>query len=103
MSTQMLKYIMIITVVLFVGIIIAYVILKKMMGKSEYAKMRKLQEGTKADGFSSDILYQKIYITLIRTPFLKRYLFKLRRRLEIVNIDDEYTTRKEAAQTITGY
>ena len=59
MSTQMLKYIMIITVVLFVGIIIAYVILKKMMGKSEYAKMKKLQEGTKADGFSSDILYQK--------------------------------------------
>ena len=101
MSTQMLKYIMIITVVLFVGIIIAYVILKKMMGKSEYAKMRKLQEGTKADGFSSDILYQKIYITLIRTPFLKRYLFKLRRRLEIVNIDDEYTTRKEAAQIMT--
>ena len=42
MSTQMLKYIMIITVVLFVGIIIAYVILKKMMGKSEYAKMKKL-------------------------------------------------------------
>ena len=34
MSTEMLKYIMIITVVLFVGIIIAYVILKKMMGKS---------------------------------------------------------------------
>ena len=98
MSTQMLKYIMIITVVLFVGIIIAYIILKKMMGKSEYAKMKKLQEGTRAEGFSSDIMYQKIYIRLIRTPFLKRYLFKLRRRLEIVNIDDEYTTRKEAAK-----
>ena len=101
MSTQMLKYIMIITVVLFVGIIVAYVILKRIMGKSEYAKMKKLQEGTKADGFSTDILYQKIYIRLIRTPFIKRYLFKLRRRLEIVNIDDEYTTRKEAAKIIS--
>ena len=101
MSTQMLKYIMIITVVLFVGIIVAYFILKKLMGKSEYAKMKKLQEGTKADGFSSDIMYQKIYIWLIRTPFLKRYLFKLRRRLEIVNIDDEYTTRKDAAKIMT--
>ena len=97
MSTQMLKYIIIGIVVLFIGVIIAYIILKKMMGKSEYAKMKKLQEGTKADGFSTDIMYQKIYIRLIRTPFLKRYLFKLRRRLEIVNIDDEYTTRKEAA------
>ena len=101
MSTQMLKYIMIITVVLFVGIIVAYFILKKLMGKSEYAKMKKLQEGTKANSFSSDIMYQKIYIRLIRTPFLKRYLFKLRRRLEIVNIDDEYTTRKEAAKIMT--
>ena len=101
MSTQMLKYIMIITVVLFVGIIIAYIILKKIMGKSEYAKMKKLQEGTRADSFSSDILFKKIYIRLIRTPFLKRYLFKLRRRLEIVNIDDEYTTRKQAAQIMT--
>ena len=101
MSTQMLKYIMIITVILFVGIIIAYFILRKIMGKSEYAKMKKLQEGTKAEGFSSDIMFQKIYIRLIRTPFLKRYLFKLRRRLEIVNIDDEYTTRKEAAKIMT--
>ena len=101
MSTQMLKYVMIITVVLFVGIIVAYIILKKMMGKSEYAKMKKLQEGTKANEFSTDIMYQKIYIWLIKTPFLKRYLFKLRRRLEIVNIDDEYTTRKEAAKIMT--
>jgi len=46
-------------------------------------------------------MYQKIYIRLIRTPFLKRYLFKLRRRLEIVNIDDEYTTRKEAASLLS--
>ena len=98
MSTQMLKYIIIITVVLFVGIIIAYFILKRLMGKSEYAKMKKLQEGTRADSFSTDIMLQKIYIKLIRTPFLKRYLFKLRRRLEIVNIDDEYTTRKESAK-----
>ena len=44
MSTQMLKYIIIGIVVLFIGVIIAYIILKKMMGKSEYAKMKKLQE-----------------------------------------------------------
>ena len=101
MSTEMLKYIIIGTLVLFAVVIIIYFVLRKIMGKSEYAQMKKLQEGTKATGFSSDIMYQKIYITLIKTPFLKRYLFKLRRRLEIVNIDDEYTTRKDAAKILT--
>ena len=101
MSTEMLKYIIIGTLVLFAIVIIIYFVLRKIMGKSEYAQMKKLQEGTKADGFSSDIMYQKIYIALIKTPFLKRYLFKLRRRLEIVNIDDEYTTRKDAAKILT--
>ncbi len=101
MSTQMLKYIMIGTAVLFGIVIIVYFVLMKIMGKSEYAKMKKLQEGTKANNFSTDIMYQKIYITLIRTPLIKRYLYKLRRRLEIVNIDDEYTTRKEAAKILS--
>ena len=88
MSTQMLKYIMIGTAVLFAVVIIIYFVLRKIMGKSEYAKMKKLQEGTKADSFSTDIMYQKIYITLTKTPFIKRYLLKLRRRLEIINIED---------------
>ena len=89
MSTEMLKYVIIGTMVLFVAVIIIYLVLRKMMGKSEYARMKKLQEGTKANGFSSDIMYQKLYITFIKIPFIKRYLYKLRRRLEIVNIDDE--------------
>ena len=69
MSTEMLKYIIIGTLVLFAAVIIVYFVLRKIMGKSEYAQMKKLQEGTKATGFSSDIMYQKIYITLIKTPF----------------------------------
>lgn len=101
MSTEMVKYIMIGTVVLFAVVMIIYFILMKKMGKSEYRQMKKLQEGTKAEGFSSDIMYQKIYIALIKTPFIKRYLFKLRRRLEIVNIDDEYVTRRDAAKILT--
>lgn len=101
MSTQMLKYIMIGTIVLFSVVVIMYLVLRKIMGKSEYAKMKKLQEGTKAEGFSSEIMYQKIYIFFTKTPFFKRYLFKLRRRLEIVNIDDEYTTRKDSAKILT--
>ena len=101
MSTEMLKYIMIGTGVLFAIIIIAYLILNKKMQKSEYRQMKKLQEGTKASSFSMDIMYQKLYITYMKIPFIKRYLYKLRRRLEILNIDDEYTTRKDTARILS--
>ena len=101
MSMDVLKYVIIATGVLFAGVIIAYLILMKKMGKSEYRQMKKLQEGTKADEFSSEILYQKIYIRLMKTPFIRRYLFKIRRRLEIINIDDEYATRRDSAKIIT--
>ena len=97
MSIQMLKYVIYGIVGLIAVVGIAYFVLMKKMGKSEYRQMKKLKEGTKADSFSLDILFQKLYIAYIRTPLLKRYLFKLRRRLEIINIDDEYNTRKDAA------
>ena len=101
MSTEMLKYIMMGTGILFAIIIIAYLILNKKMQKSEYRQMKKLQEGTKASNFSMDIMYQKLYITYMKIPFIKRYLYKLRRRLEILNIDDEYTTRKDTARILS--
>ena len=98
---DLITYIIIIAGVLFVGVLLAYLILMKKMGKSEYRQMKKLQEGTKAESFSMDILYQKLYIRYIKTPFIKRYIFKLRRRLEIINLDDEYITRMESAKIIT--
>ena len=100
MSNDILKYLIIAVAVLFAGVIIAYLILMKKMGKSEYRRMKKLQEGTKADSFSAEIFYQKLYLALIRTPFIKRYLYKIRRRLEIVNIEDEYITRRDSAKII---
>ena len=102
MNMAMLKYLIIGTGILFAIIIVAYLILMKKMGKSEYRQMKKLQEGTKANSFSMDVLYQKLYLTYIRTPFIKRYIYKLRRRLEILNIDDEYTTRKDSAKILTN-
>lgn len=85
----------------FVLIIIAYVILSKKMQKSEYKKIQELQQGTKENRFSPEILFQKLYLLYIKIPFLKRYLVKVRRRLEIVNIDDEYNTRKGTAKILT--
>ena len=100
-DTNLLKYIMIGSGAIFAIIIIIYLILRKKMGKSEYRQMKKLQEGTKASSFSMDILYQKLYIRYTKTPFIKRYIYKLRRRLEILNIDDEYTTRRDSARILT--
>ena len=97
---NILTIVAIVTGVLFGGIILAILILNKKMDKSEYRQMKKLQEGTKADSFSTDIMYQKLYIRYSKTPFIKRYIYKLRRRLEIINLEDEYITRKQAAQIL---
>ena len=58
---------------------------------------RELKKGAEGNKFSLDILYQKLYVFYTRIPFVKRYLAKLRRRLEIINVDDEYVTRKQSA------
>ena len=100
MSTDMLKYILFGAIGLFVLIIIAYAILNKKLAKSEYRQIKKLQQGTKRQSFSMEIFFQKAYITCIRIPFIKRYLYKLRRRLEIINIDDEYATRRDATKIL---
>ena len=101
MSNQVIFYIMGGAAAAFVIVLLIYVLLAKKMNKSEYKKIQKLQQGTKEEKFSFEILYQKLYVTYIRIPFIKRYVLKLRRRLEIINIDDEYNTRKDAAKILT--
>lgn len=95
----MLMYLMIGVGALFAIIVLAYIILQKNNKEAKY--IRQLQEGTKTSAFSSEIIYQKLYVFYLKTPFIKRYLLKLRRRLEIVNIDDEYLTRMQSAKILT--
>mgnify|MGYP003278061944 FL=1 len=101
MSNQIIFYIMGGAAGLLVIMIIAYFILAKKMQKSEYRQIKRLQQGTKEKSFSSEVLFQKLYIMYVRVPFLKRYILKLRRRLEIINIDDEYSTRRDSAKILT--
>ena len=101
MSNQIIFYIMGGAAGLLVIMIIAYFILAKKMQKSEYRQIKRLQQGTKEKSFSSEVLFQKLYIMYVRIPFLKRYILKLRRRLEIINIDDEYSTRRDSAKILT--
>ncbi len=101
MNNDMPLYLMMGAGALFVVILIAFLIIKNRNQKSEIAQIRKLQQGTKEKSFSSEVLYQKLYVIYLKTPFLKRYLLKLRRRLAIINVEDEYLTRKQAARILT--
>ena len=102
MNDDMLLYLMIGIGGLFVFIVIAYYIIKNKKQNSEIAQIRKLQQGTKEKSFSLETLYQKLYVIYLRTPFFKRYILKLRRRLVIINVDDEYLIRKQASKILTN-
>ena len=101
MSSNMLLYVIYGVGGIFVFIVIAFLILNKKMGKSDYQKIKKLRQGTESNRFSAEIMYQKLYITYSKIPFLKNYILKLRRRLEIINVDDEYATRRDSAKILS--
>ena len=101
MSNNVIFYIMGGSAAAFVIIVLAYMMLSKKMQKSEYKKIQQLQQGTKRNNFSTEVLFQKLYLTYIKIPFIKRYALKIRRRLEIINVDDEYNTRKGTAKILT--
>ena len=102
MSNDILLYILIGIVAVFVVIVIAYLMLRKKMESSGIKEIQRLRAGTEEKKFSMEILYQKLYVKYVKIPFIKRYLLKIRRRLEIINIDDEYLTRKQAAKILTN-
>ena len=99
MDSQIFTYLVMIVGVLFALVVIAYVLLRKNDKERKY--IEQLQEGTKTSKFDTQVVFQKLYMFYLKTPFLKRYVLKLRRRLEIVNIDDEYLTRLQTAKILT--
>ena len=101
MSNQVIMYGLIGIATLFAIVIIVYIILMKRMNKSDVKQAMVLKAGTDTNNFSMDVIYQKLYMVYIKIPGLKRYLVKLRRRLEIINIEDEYLTRRQSARILT--
>ncbi len=99
-STDMLKYLIFGTLGLFAVIAIAYYIIYKKMQNKTTKYVAQLVEGTKESSFSMEVFYQKFYIKCAKIPFIRRYALKLRRRLEIINLEDEYLTRKQTAQIL---
>ena len=88
-SSKIILYMLIAVGVLLGFIVVAYMVLRKKLQQSDVMQMQKLRAGTQEKTFSLEILYQKLY------------LFKIRRRLEIINVDDEYLTRKQTSQILT--
>ena len=79
MSSDFLLYFIIGIGALFGIVLVAYAMLKKKMNTSEIRQIQKLREGTKEKKFSSEVLYQKLYVIYLKIPFIKRYLLKIRR------------------------
>ncbi len=101
MSNQIIFLIMGITGGLSVLIIIAYLIIRSKSSSSDMKKIRQLREGTKQDKYSMDVIYQKLYLFYTSIPLFKRYVLKIRKKLEIIHMQDEYKTRRQAAKIIT--
>ena len=100
MSEQVLLYFMLGTAGLFVAIVIAYYFIRKKMMTKDTMYVAALVEGTKEAKYSMEIFYQKFYVFCSRIPVIRRYTLKIRRRIEIINLEDEYLTRKQVAQVM---
>ncbi len=101
MSQEMLGKLIVGLFSVFGVILVAYFIVNKFVNKKNTKFVASLTDGTKRKSFSTEILYQRIYIFLVSIPFFRRYILKIRRRLEIINLEDEYLTRQQTAQMMT--
>ena len=100
MPENFLQYVIIGVGGLFAILVLAYYILSKKMQNKETRYIAQLTEGTKKSTINMDVFFQKFYIKCAALPVIRRYTLKLRRRLEIINLEDEYITRKQVAQIL---
>lgn len=100
-NNNFLLIFLVIVGIAFAAVIIMYMIIRKKRQNSDVVRIENLRKGTEQRSFSWDVLYQKLYIRYMHLPFIKTYLLKIRRRLEINNLDDEFTTRLQASKIIT--
>lgn len=101
MSDSLFYIIIAIAGVGLLGIMAWYFIISKSVNRAAMKYAKELKKGTEKNTFSMEIIYQKLYVSYTKIPFINRYLAKLRRKLEIINVEDEYLTRKQAAAYLT--
>ena len=97
MDQKMLLLLIAVPLVLFVFVLIAFLILQKKNKANKSIALQKMLTSNES-ALSTGAMLQKIYTKLIRLPIINRYVYKIRRRLELLHDDDEYTIRNETAK-----
>ena len=96
-NNTLLLLLIAIPLVLFVFVLIAFFIIQKKNKGNQSIALQKMLTSNDST-MSSSAMLQKIYSRLIKLPIVNRYVYKIRRRLELLHDDDEYTIRNEAAK-----
>ena len=96
MDPKFLLYMALSFFVIFAIIVIIFMVRRKRMSHDQSAVLQRMMatEGSK----TFDAFYQKMYNKLVEIPFINRYIYKIRRRLELINNDDEYMIRRDTAK-----
>ena len=87
--------------VAFVVIVALFIYLQRKNNNKKTKYLRNLVQGTQAKRYSMEIFYQRFYLFCMAVPGIKRYTEKLRRRIEIINLGDEYLTRQQTAKILS--
>lgn len=80
----------------FAIIVIVFMVRRKKIAQSQSAVLQRMINSESSK--SSAAFYQKVYNKLVKIPFINRYVYKIRRRLELINNDDEYMIRNDTAK-----
>ena len=91
--TTILIAVMAVTIIAFVAIVAAFLALRKKNQSDGSASLRRAINSSGKKANSSTAFYQKVYLTMATMPIIRRYVYKIRRRLELLDNDDEYTVR----------
>lgn len=97
MDSKLLLLLIFVPLVLFVFVLIAFLIIQKKNKSNQSVALQKMLTSNESS-MSSGATLQKIYTRLITIPIINRYVYKIRRRLELLHDDDEYTIRNETAK-----
>ena len=97
MDQNILLLLIAVPLILFVFVLIAFLIIQKKNNANKSIALQKMLTSNDSSA-SSGAMLQKIYSRLITIPVIKRYVYKIRRRLELLHDDDEYIIRNEAAK-----
>lgn len=95
--TKIALYVTLSSFALFALLVAIVLIRQKKNQSNQSVVLQQMMKGSSSK-FSMDVFYQKAYLAVTSIPVVKTYVYKIRRRVEMFNNDDEYLTRKETAK-----